>query len=86
MFPLQVGRFSLLNFGHSKVEDATLEDVKLVEVELRRHDPYKIMGNHLSQCNMKTYEHEYSPYDDIFKGIRVYEEVLDKVQTLPLNQ
>jgi hypothetical protein len=82
-FPLQVGRFSLLNFGHSKVEDAALEDVKLLDVELRRHDPYQIVGNHLAQCNMKTYEHEDSPCDDIFKGIRVYEEVLYRVQALP---
>jgi hypothetical protein len=35
---------------------------------------------------MKTYEHEDSPYDDIFKGIRAYEEVQDRVQTLPPNQ
>jgi hypothetical protein len=82
-FPIQIGRFSLLNFGHSKVEVAALEDIKLVDVELRRHDPYQIVGNHLAQCNMKTYEHEDSPCDDIFKGIRAYEEVLDRVQALP---
>jgi hypothetical protein len=75
-----------LNFGHSKVEAATLEDIKLVDIEFRRHDPYQTVGNHLAQSNMKTYEHEESPYDNIFKGIRAYEEVLDKVQTLPLNQ
>jgi hypothetical protein len=67
------------------VEVASLEDVKIVGIELRRHDPYQIVGNHLAQCNMKTYEHEDSPYDDIFKGIRAYEEVLDRVQALPLN-
>jgi hypothetical protein len=37
-YPLQVGRFSLLNFGHFKVEAATLEDVKLVDIEFRRHE------------------------------------------------
>jgi hypothetical protein len=82
-FPIQIGRFSLLNFGHSKVEVATLEDIKLVDVELRRHDPYQIVGNHLAHCNMKTYEHEDSPCDDIFKGARAYEEILDRVQALP---
>jgi hypothetical protein len=82
-FPIQIGRFSLLNFGHSKVEAAALEDIKLVDVELRRHDPYQIVGNHLAHCNMKTYEHEDSPCDDIFKGIRAYEEILDRVQALP---
>jgi hypothetical protein len=85
-FPLQVGRFSLPNFGHSKVEVAALEDLKLVDIKFRRHDPYQIVGNHLAQCNMKTYEHEDSPYEDIFKGIRDYEEVLDRVQTLSPNQ
>jgi hypothetical protein len=82
-FPVQIGRFSLLNFGHSKVEVAALEDIKLVDVELRRHDPYQIVGNHLAHCNMKTYEHEDSPCDDIFKGARAYEEILDRVQALP---
>jgi hypothetical protein len=38
-FPLQVGMFSLLDFGHSKVEAAALEDVKLVDIEFKRHDP-----------------------------------------------
>ena len=32
---------------------------------------------------MKTYEHEDSPCDDIFRGIRAYEEILDRVQALP---
>jgi hypothetical protein len=54
-----------------------------VDVELRRHDPYQIVGNYQDQFNMKTYEHEYSPYGDIFKGTRVYEEALDRVQELP---
>jgi hypothetical protein len=49
MFPLQVGRFSFLTFGHSKVEAIALEDVKLVDTEFRRHDPYKIVGNHIDQ-------------------------------------
>ena len=75
----------MLNFGHSEVESTTLEDIKLVDVELRRHDPYQIVGNHLSHCNMKMYEHEDSPCDDIFKGARAYEEILDRVQGLPLD-
>jgi hypothetical protein len=80
-FPIQIGRFSLLNFGHSKVEVAAL-DIKLVDLEIRNHDPYQTVGNHLAHYNMKTYEHEDSPYDDIFKGIRAYEEILDKFQAL----
>jgi hypothetical protein len=39
--------FSLLDFGHSKVEAAALEDVKLVDIEFKRHDPRKIVESHL---------------------------------------
>ena len=73
----------MLNLGHSKVESVALEDIKLVDIELRKHDPYKIVGNHLMHCNMKTFEHEASPRDDIFKGVRAYEEILERVQELP---
>jgi hypothetical protein len=52
-FPLQVGMFSLLDFVHSKVEVAALEDVKLVDIEFKRHDPQKIMENQLDQYNLK---------------------------------
>jgi hypothetical protein len=31
---------------------------------------------------MKAYEHEKSPCDDLFKGTKTYEEVLERVQTL----
>jgi hypothetical protein len=52
-FPIQVGMFSLLHFGHSKVEAATLNDFKLVDIEFKRHNPHKIVENHLAQFNMK---------------------------------
>jgi hypothetical protein len=48
-----------------------------------KHDPYQIVGSHMAHCGMKAYEHEESPCDDIFKGVKTYEEVLDKVHTLP---
>jgi hypothetical protein len=35
---------------------------------------------------MKRYMHENSPYDEIFRGVRYYEEVQDKFQTLPPDQ
>ena len=78
--------FSLLYFGHSKVEVVTLEGVKLVDIEFKRHDPHKIVENHLAQFNMKRYVHENSPYDEIFRGFRSYEEVHNIFQTLPLDQ
>jgi hypothetical protein len=74
--------FSLLYFGHSKVEVAALEDVKLVDIEFKRNDPHKIVENHLAQFNMKRYVHKNSPYEEIFRGVRSYEEVQDKFQTL----
>jgi hypothetical protein len=85
VFPVQIGRFSLLNLGHSKVEAATLEYIKLVDLELIQHNPYQIVGNHLAHCNMKMFEHEDSPYDEIFKGAKAYEEILEGVQVLPPN-
>jgi hypothetical protein len=36
----------------------------------------------MAHCNMKAYEHEKSPCDDMFKGTRTYEEVLERVHTL----
>jgi hypothetical protein len=67
--------FSLLDYGHSKVEASYLEDVKLVDIEFKRHDPHKIVENHLAQFNMKIYVHENYPYEEIFKGVRYYEEL-----------
>jgi hypothetical protein len=61
------------------VEAATLEDIKLVDIELKKHDPQKIVTNHLDLYNLKTYEHEYSPQDEIFWGVRSYQEVLNRV-------
>jgi hypothetical protein len=56
-FPLQVGTFSLLDFGHSKIEAATLKDIKLVNIELKKHYPQNIMGNHMALYNLKRYGH-----------------------------
>ena len=58
--------FTLLDFGHSKFEVLALEDVKLVDIEFKRHDPDRMAENHLAQFNMKIYIHEDSPYDNVF--------------------
>jgi hypothetical protein len=78
--------FTLLDFGHTKVEVAAMEDVKLFDIKFKRHDPHKVVENHLAQYNMKIYIHEESPYDDIFRGARSYEEVQNRFQSLPLDQ
>jgi hypothetical protein len=82
VFLVLIGKYSLLNLGHSKVEATVLEEVKLVDLEHRKHDPYQLVGNNMDYYNMKAYEHEKSPCDDVFKGTRTYEEVLERVQKL----
>jgi hypothetical protein len=81
-FPLSIGSFSLLYFGHSKVEAGALEDIKLVNIEFKKHDPQRLMGNHMAGCNLKKYEHEESPHDKMFRGVRSYQEVLSQVRAL----
>jgi hypothetical protein len=85
LFPVHIGKCSLINFGHSKVEAVALEDIKLVDLELTKHDPYQIVGNNIIHCNMNMYEHEASPCDDMFKGARTYEEILYRVHALSPN-
>jgi hypothetical protein len=68
--------FSLLDFGHSKVEVAALEEIKMVNIEFKKHDPLKIVGNHMALCNLKIYGHEDSPQDEVFRRARFYQEVL----------
>ena len=71
-----------MNLGHSKVEAESLEEVKLVDFEHRKHDPYQLVSKHFMHYNFKAYEHEQSFYDDIFKEVKTYEEVLNRVQAL----
>jgi hypothetical protein len=85
-FPIQVGVFSLSDFGHAKVEASALEDIKLVDIEYKRHDPHRVVENHLAQFNMKRYIHEDSPYDEVFRGVRSYDEVVIRFQNFPQDQ
>jgi hypothetical protein len=71
-FPLQIGMFSLLDFGHSKVEATTLEDIKLVDIEFKKNYPHNIVTNHMALYNLKRYKHEDSPQDEIFQRVRSY--------------
>jgi hypothetical protein len=68
------------------VETVALEGVKLVDIEFKRHDPHKIVENHLDQFNMKIYVHENSLYEEILRGVRSYEEVHNIFQNLPPDQ
>jgi hypothetical protein len=60
-FSLHIGRLTFLYFGHLKEEVTTLEYIKLVNIEFKKLDPQRIVGNHMGLSNLKIYEHEYSP-------------------------
>jgi hypothetical protein len=65
-FPIHLNTYSLLDFKHAKAEATNLEDIKLVHIEFKKHDPHRIVGNHMASCGLKRYEHENSPHDNIF--------------------
>jgi hypothetical protein len=48
------------------VEATALEEMKLVDIEFKKHHPHKVMGNHMASCGLKRYKHEDSPHDEIF--------------------
>ena len=81
-FPIQLNSYSLLDFGYAKAEAAALEDLSLVSIEYKKHDPQRVVSNHLANCGIKRFEHENSPLDDVFRGERCYEEVLARIQSL----
>jgi hypothetical protein len=77
-YPIQVGIFSLSDFGHAKVEASALDDITLYTNEFKKHDPHRVVENHLAQFNMKKYFHEDSPFDELFRGAKSYDEVISK--------
>jgi hypothetical protein len=85
-FLIHLHSYSLLDFGHAKAEAVTLEDLKLVHVEFKKHGPQRVVSNHLANCGIKRFEHEKFPSDDIFQGTRSYAEVLARVQALALEE
>jgi hypothetical protein len=82
LFPIHLNTYSLLDFRHAKVEALALEDIKLVHIEFKKHDPHRVMSNHMANCGLKRFEHESSPHDDILQGTRSYTEVLAQIQDL----
>jgi hypothetical protein len=82
IFSLHIGTFILLDFIHSKVEATALEEMKMVDIEFKKHDPHKVVGNHMESCGLKIYDHEDSPHDEIFWGAISYSEVLSWVWAL----
>jgi hypothetical protein len=82
-FPIHIGAYSLLDFIHARAEAMALEEMKLVDIEFKKHDPNKVVSNHLAICGLKKYEHEDLPHDEIFRGEKSYSEVLSWIQALP---
>jgi hypothetical protein len=72
----------LSDFGHAKVEASTLDDITLSIIEFKKHDPHRVVENHLAQFNMKKYFHEDSPFDEVFKGARSNDELISRFQNL----
>jgi hypothetical protein len=62
-FPIHIGVYSLLDFVHAKAKAMNLEEMKPVDIEFKKHDPSKVVSNHLESCSLKRYEHEDSPHD-----------------------
>jgi hypothetical protein len=81
-FPIHLNSYSLLDLGHAKAEVVALEDLKLVHVEFKKHDPHRVISNHIANCRLKRFEHQNSPSDDIFQGTRSYAKVLAWIQAL----
>jgi hypothetical protein len=69
-FSIHIGAYSLLYFFHAKDEAIFLEEMKTVDIEFKKHDPSRVVTNHLASCGLKRYEHEDSPHDEIFQGAR----------------
>jgi hypothetical protein len=82
-FLIHIGTYSLLDFFHSKAKAMVLEEMKLVDIEFKKHNPSKVVRNHLASYGLKRYEHDDSPHDEIFQGARSYLEVLSQIQALP---
>jgi hypothetical protein len=81
-FPIHIGMYSLLYFGHAKAKATALEEMKLVDIEFKEHNPTKIVSNHMVSCGLKRYEHKDSPHDEIFQGVRSYSEFLNRIEAL----
>jgi hypothetical protein len=65
-FPIHLNTYSLLDFRHEKVKAASLEDINLVHIEFKKHDPHRVVSNHLASCGLKIFEHKNLPHNDIF--------------------
>jgi hypothetical protein len=85
-YPVSIGQCSILDFGHSKVEAKDLEEINLADIELKMHDPLQIISKHCSEVGWKRVIHEESIFDNVYKGVQSYNEVLTRIQALPEQQ
>jgi hypothetical protein len=56
--------------------------MKLLGIDFKKHDLDKIVGNHPASYDLKRYEHEISPHDEVFQGVKTYSEVLNWIRAL----
>jgi hypothetical protein len=60
-FPIRLNSYSLLDFRHAKAKTVALKDLNLVSIEYKKHDPQRVVSNHLANCGLKRFEHENAP-------------------------
>jgi len=63
----------------------SLEKIKLSYIELKKHVPKKMVSEHCIQTRERRYTHEGSNYHDVFRGVKRYREIIQRVQKLPTN-
>jgi len=80
---MHIGPYTLFVVIHAKIDAMTLEDINLSYIEFKKHDPLNILEEHCLQISVKKYVHEESPYDNIFRRAKSYQEVLHRIQSLP---
>jgi hypothetical protein len=67
-FPIHIGTYSLLDFGHAKEEATNLSEMRLEGIEFKKHDSHKIVGNHLESCGLKDMSMKSSPMVKFSEG------------------
>lgn len=78
-FLIKVGHFSLINFPQSKKEVEAFEELKLLPVVFKRHDPNGIIKNHYTSIRLSmNYEHDPYLCDSLYQGALSYDEVLER--------
>jgi len=72
-FSVHIGPYTLSGVIHAKIKAMALEDINLSCIELKRHNPLKILDQHCVLVGVKRYTHEESLHDNIFRRAMYYQ-------------